>query len=736
MAVVSDVTVRLRIDARDLQKGLSAITDSANTKGLQDGLSGVQDQLTGIGKNVGLSTMSNGLNQVSGEMMKVADVVTDFGKESFNSFINFERGLSKVSAMGGITGDNLKALEQTAMDLGATTEFTSTEVVDAFQSMALAGWKQKDMLAGIGGALDLATISGLDFGQVTGYLINALTPFNMTAEESSKVVDILAKTATSANFNVNDLAKSFEYVAPIAGAMGYSVEETSTALALLANNGLKGSKAGTALRKMLTDLNSPTSEATKVMTELGIEMANTDGSMRPLMEVLKETSIKFAGLTAEQKAQYAETLTGKTGMAGFLAIMNGGPEKIDAMTASVNDFEGAGAKMADTIRSDTMGSVDELASAWDNFKIKIGGTVSEYLEPVITKLTDMAMSLGNLSEPAKQAIVMIGGAIVVLAVLTAVVAGAMGAWLLFTGVLLPIIAPIAMVVGAIMGVVGVLMYFWNTSESFRNAVMNIWNAIKDDITNACNTIQELWDKWGDHLMTYIKNIFDMIRIAIETVLNVIAGVIRTVTSLIKGDWTGVWNGIKEIVVSIFNGVVNFLTSCLNSLFSIFGSVLSSILNVVVDKFKSVYDFMCNPVENAKNAIKNMIESIKSFFNFQWAFPKLAMPHFSVSGSMNPLKWIDEGVPKISVDWYAKGGIFSGPQVIGVGESGDEAVVPLSNRTKVKPFAQAVANEMGGSAGGGLTINVGELVVREEADIRKVAQELYRLQQYKSRGKGF
>ena len=132
--------------------------------------------------------------------------------------------------------------------------------------------------------------------------------------------------------------------------------------------------------------------------------------------------------------------------------------------------------------------------------------------------------------------------------------------------------------------------------------------------------------------------------------------------------------------------------------------------------------------------------MKNFLNFQWEFPKLKMPHFSISGSMNPMKWFDEGVPSISVEWYAKGGIFSNANVIGVGERGDEAVVPLNNKTKVRPFAQAITAEMGatggaGGVGGGLTINVGELVVREEADVRKVAQELYRLQQYKSRGRG-
>ena len=827
MAVVSDVTVRLRVDVSDLQRGLKAISDSSSTKGLQDGLGGVDSQLQKIGKNQSMNILGNALSEVGAMSGQLADGVKDLGADAFTSFVEFERGLSKVSAMGGVTGDSLKQLEKTAIDLGGSTEFTSREVVSAFQSMALAGWKQKDMLDGVGGALDLATISGLDFGQVTGYLINALTPFNMTAKDSAKVVDILAKTATSANFNVNDMAKSFEYVAPIAGAMGYKVEEVSIALGLLANNGLKGSKAGTALRKMLTDLNSPTSEASDVMSELNIQLSNADGSMRPLIDVLKETSIKFQGLTDVQKAQYAETLTGKTGMAGFLAIMNGGPEKIDAMTASVMDFDGAGAKMAGTIRNDTMGSLDELSSSWDNFQIGIGTVLADALMPLITGLTNVTRWLGNMDEGTKKIVVAVGlftaGLFSLIAVAGALVPVFIALSVASALITVPMTTIALVIVGIIAGI-ALLIVYW---DDLVAGMAVGWEYIKTKAVEACQWITTEWNgfvewfksvpdkisqwwsdgieylktKWaefvqfckdrGNEFIEWMKSLPMKFAEWMNGVLKAgIAGFEAMVNGFVYwfnyffseylpslpakfAEWLEnlkKWANTKigEMITAMqneFNGWIAWCKSlpqkwsdavdALKAKAKAMGEAIKKHLSDEIDGFIAWCRSLPQKFEDAVKDIKNRARAIgngvaedfmsgvkwlrdrvRSFFTTMFDGVHFKTPHFTFSGSMNPLKWADEGVPKIGVDWYAKGGIFSGAQVIGVGESGDEAVVPLSNRTKVKPFAQAVAQEMGGGAGGGLTINVGELVVREEADIRKVAQELYRLQQYKSRGKGF
>lgn len=716
MAVVSDVTVRLRLDLGDFDKSLGDIQ-----KNVTDNLMPVQ----------------KGLSAISETMGQASKAIIGFGKDSYMGFAEFERGISKVSALAGITGEPLDQLRDKAKELGKTTEFTSKEVVDAFQSMALAGWEQADMMEAVSSALDLATITGLDFGNTTSYLINALAPFGKSASDAQMVVDLFAKTATSANFNINDLAKSFEYVAPIAGSMGYAMEDVNVALALLANNGLKGSKAGTALRRILTDLNSKADEGVISIEGYSVAISNADGTMRPLTDVLKDMSVAFDGLTQSQKAQYAEQLVGKTGMAGFLALMEQGTEGIDEMTAKVYDYNGAGAEMAGIIRSDQMGSMEALKSAFEAVQLKIGEVLDKAVTPFIDGLTSLARWFASLPEPVQTVVVALGGMVVAFTALVAVVASGMAIWTAFSMVMGTALLPILSVIAGIVALGAVIIYLWNTSEGFRSACTNLWNAIKDVILSVCGVISDFWAEWGENIKAVTVLIWDTIKSKIEFVINTIAEIIRIITNIIKGDWSAVWDSIVNIVQNFLQMAVNTVTNLLNIMFNTVGKVVGNIANFFRDKFKAVYDFICNPIEKAKEFFGKQIDKMKSFLNFQWEFPKLKMPHFRISGSMNPLKWFDEGVPKISVEWYAKGGIFSNANVIGVGERGAEAVVPLNNKTKVRPFAQAITAEMGatGGAGGGLTINVGELVVREEADIRKVAQELYRLQQYKSRGRG-
>ena len=716
MAVVSDVTVRLRLDLGDFESSLSNIGSK------------VSDSLAPI---------QQGLGKVQDVMGEVSEKIVNFGKDSYMAFADFERGMSKVSALGNIVGEPLDQIRDKALELGATTEFTSRDVVDAFQAMALAGWDQVEMMEAVGSTLDLATISGLDFGNTTSYIINALSPFGKSASEAQQVVDLFAKTATSANFNVNDLAKSFEYVAPIAGSMGYKIEDVNVALALLANNGLKGSKAGTALRRMLTDLNAQAEDGVINIEGLSVAISDAEtGAMRPLTDVMIDMASAFEGLTDTQKAQYAETLTGKTGMAGFLAIMQAGEEGIRAMTEEVYNYNGASVEMAEIIRTDSMGSIETLESSFEAVQIKMGETISVAITPFIDIISKLFQWFVALPEPVHTIVASIGGMVVAFTTILAVVTAGIGIFVFFQSTLWATIAPILAVIAAIVAIVSALIYAWNTCDSFREAIINIWNALKDAITLVCDLIKAVWQKWGDEIKFIAESIWQSILAKVEFIINAIASVIKIITGVIKGDWQQVWQAIADIAQSFLTMAVTVVTNLVNVMSATVGRVFSALANTVRTIFKSIYNFICNPIESAKNAFKKSIDTIRGFLNFQWAFPKLKMPHFRVSGSANPLKWLSEGVPRISVEWYAKGGIFSNPNVIGVGERGAEAVVPLNNRTKVKPFAQAITAEMGNAgASAGVSINVGELVVREEADIKRVAQELYRLQQYKSRGRG-
>ena len=196
--------------------------------------------------------------------------------------------------------------------MGAKTKFSATESADAFSYMAMAGWKTADMLDGIEGIMYLAGASGEDLAQTSDIVTDALTAFGMEASDTNEFVDVLAKTASNANTNVSLMGETFQYVAPVAGALGYDVKDVSVAIGLMANSGIKASNAGTALRSLLTNLAKPTDSVKAAMKELGISLTDSKGEMKDFSTLMVDMRGSFSKLTEEQKAQYAASLAGKT----------------------------------------------------------------------------------------------------------------------------------------------------------------------------------------------------------------------------------------------------------------------------------------------------------------------------------------------------------------------------------------------------------------------------------------
>lgn len=284
---------------------------------------------------------------------------------------DFEAGMSKVSAISGATGSELDQLTAKAKEMGSKTKFSATQAASAFEYMAMAGWKTEDMLGGIEGVMNLAAASGEDLARVSDIVTDAITAFGMSASDSAHFADVLAKASSNSNTNVGMMGETFKYVAPVAGALGFSVDDCAVAIGLMANSGIKASQAGTTLRQIFTNLVKPTDDMQAAMDKLGISLTDSEGKTKSLDTLMGELRTSFSGLTEAEKAHYAAILAGQEGMSGLLAIVNASNADFTALKSSIANADGAAQTMAETMQNNLKGSLTILGSAAEGFGIKI-----------------------------------------------------------------------------------------------------------------------------------------------------------------------------------------------------------------------------------------------------------------------------------------------------------------------------------------------------------------------------
>ena len=365
---------------------------------------------------------------------------------------NFENAMSSVAAISGATGSDFDRLSEKAKQLGKSTQYTASETASAMEYMAMAGWKTEDMLNGIEGVMDLAAASGEDLAGVSDIVTDAMTAFGLSANGTTKIIkdgftkevsnashfaDVLAAASANSNTNVAMLGESFKYAAPVAGSLGYSVEDTAIALGLMASSGLKSSMAGSSLRTILTNLAKPTDDISDAMDYLGISLQNGDGSMKSLMDIvtdlrgafgqckmpmdqfqenlakldekyangeltekkyneaLADLTEKAYGAEGALKAKYAATLAGKEGMSGLLSIVSAAPEDFDKLTNAIYNSDGAAKEMAEIKMDNLQHDVVKLQSAMEGLGITAFNQVGGKMRGLVGIATEM---VGKIDE--------------------------------------------------------------------------------------------------------------------------------------------------------------------------------------------------------------------------------------------------------------------------------------------------------------------------------------------------
>ena len=534
-----------------------------------------------------LNGLSSAFKTTGGLLSKnVTLPIVGVGAAAVKTATDFEAGMSEVKAISGATGSEFEALKDKAIEMGAKTKFSASDSAEAFKYMAMAGWDASAMMDGIAGVMDLAAASGEDLATTSDIVTDALTAFGLQASDSAHFADVLAQASSNSNTNVGLMGETFKYVAPVAGALGYSIEDTAVAIGLMANSGIKGSQAGTALRSTITRLAKPVGEAEKAVNDLGISMTNADGTMKPLSQTMVELREKFAGLTEEQKAQYAAMLAGQEGMSGLLAIVNASDEDFQKLTDEINNANGAAEDMASVMMDNTAGAIEQLKGALESAGILIGEQLTPYIRKLAEWITKLVENFNKLSEEEQSQIVKfglmtaaIGPVLLILSKVVSVVKSIIKVIGIVKGVLLPIINavfllkngvttaflamegfskgtivvakgislllnPITLVIAAIGALVGVFVYLYKTNEDFRNKVIEVWETIKEAIGNAIENISSF----------FTETLPETFNSAVEAIESFVNGVIEFFTVTIPEAFN---TFVNETIPNAINSIVQW-----------------------------------------------------------------------------------------------------------------------------------------------------------------------------------
>lgn len=622
------------------------------------------------------------------KLMPLSAAVIGIGAAAVKTTSDFDSAMSKVSAVSGATGKEFDALRDKAREMGSKTKFSATEAAEAFNYMAMAGWKTGDMLEGIEGVMNLAAASGEDLATTSDIVTDALTAFGLSASDSGHFADILAAASSNANTNVSMMGETFKYVAPIAGALGYSAEDTALAIGLMANAGIKSSQAGTSLRKIMTELNGEIKISGKELGEVTIQTTNADGSMRDFNDILMDCREAFSHLTESEKAQAAEALVGKTAMSGFLAIMNATDEDVNKLSSSIANCDGEAQRMADTMNDNLEGQLTILKSALQELAISLGEVLVPIIRDVVAAIQNVVNWLNSLSPATKEMIVRIGLVvaaagpllIVIGKIITAVgsimtlapkivslgtkivgVAKTIGSGLqALWGVMLA--NPITIIIAAIAALVAAFIYFWNTSEEFRQFWINLWEAIKTAVAQFAEAIKEIWNnvvEWCSQAWENIKNVvsvaiqflaelfttalellltpwrfiwenfgteltaaweaikttlgnaLEAIRQAIENAWNAILAFLTPILETIKNAISTAWEAIKSVVTTILNAIKTAASNAWNAIKSTVTSIMSSIKSAVESAWNSIKTTVGNVINNIKSTVSSGLNAVKS-----------------------------------------------------------------------------------------------------------------------------
>ena len=726
------------------------------------------------------------LNQFSEKLADISQKLVDFGKSALEAFRQVDEGMDTIVTKTGATGDSLKEMQDIASNIATTipTDFSKAgeAVGEVNTQFGLTGDALKDASVEM---IKFAEINGTDITNSTISASKALEAYELSTSDLAKVLDSTTYTAQSTGVSVDDLMKKAIEGAPQIKMLGLSFEEGVALLGQFETSGVDASSAlsgltkaagsyakkGKTLKEGLVETIDKIKNTTSETEAMGLAMEIFGAKKAPQMiDAIKRGAFDFQ--TFSEAAENSVGTVSNT----FEATLDPIDKFKTAQNSATLAMSELGAAIAETLAPvfEALGNMVKDMAEWfsglpgpvKEFIVILGGvvTIAGILAPIFLTLQAAAVALGtSIGAMVTAALPIIGTAALIAAAITGLIIGIKYLWetnegfrevvtTVWNAILTVINTVISEISNFITSIFGTVVTWWNENqELIRSSTETVWNTIQTVIDTVMTYLGPLIQATWANIQLVITTAWEVIKTVVETAINVVLGIIKTVMQIITGDWSGawetikgvfstVWNAIQNVVQTIFTAIQSYISNTINAISSTISNVwngisstISNVLNGISNTVSNVWTGIKNSIGNAINGAKDLVSSaigaIKGLFNFSVSWPHIPLPHFSVSGSANPLDWLSKGVPSISIEWYAKGGIMTKPTIFGAngnnlmvgGEAGNEAVLPLNDKT-LGAIGRGIAQTMGDSATN-INITITGNVVREEADITRIANQV-------------
>ena len=559
---------------------------------------------------------------VTGAALGMGAALVAFAGSSLKTGLEFDSSMSQVAATMGMTMDDLsdsssqaskdfQRLRDFAQEMGAKTAFSATQAADALNYMALAGYDTDTSISMLPNVLNLAAAGGIDLASASDMVTDAQTALGLSIDETTAMVDKMAKASSKSNTSVAQLGEAFLTVGGTAKDLKGGTTELSQVLGILADNGIKGSEGGTALRNVILALEAPTDQARKAMEQLGLQVFDSEGNMRSMKDIFTDLDKELGNMTQGEKTDVLNTIFNKVDLKSVNALLGTNVDRWDELSAAIDDSRGSAEAMADVQLNNLSGDITLLKSAFEGLQIKVSDELAPALRVAIkflTKLIDHADTLGPIILGVATALGVFAVAINIATIIAKTTAAMKGFFLLLSA------NPIGLIVAAIAGLVVAFVTLYKHNERFREFVNALWEKIKAVIAEAIPKVQEIFDK----VKEVFENIKNTVTTAWETIVNVvqfafsvIQAIIETAVTILLIPWQFIWENFGTTITDAWEAIKNIISTALNVISGVISSVFGTIYSVITTILSSVAGFISSIMGSISAVISSVWNSIAS-----------------------------------------------------------------------------------------------------------------------------